>query len=67
MATARKRGRVTIAPQEPVEDLKFWQSELGKYIEIEADEGISIESVRQALAAIPGSMADVIRAEREES
>jgi hypothetical protein len=52
--------------REPIEDLEFWQSELGKYIEAEADERVSIESVRRVLAAIPGSMAAEVSTERDE-
>ena len=32
----------------------------------EADDSVSLESVRRALAKIPGSLADDIRAERDE-
>ncbi|GBC82912.1 hypothetical protein HRbin10_02050 [bacterium HR10] len=66
MATTRKRGKPKHALQEPVEDLALWQSELGRYIEAEADERISIESVRHTLAAIPGSMAADVSAERDQ-
>jgi hypothetical protein len=34
--------------------------------ETQADESVSLEAVRQALAKIPGSLADDIRAERDE-
>lgn len=66
MASARGRGSPLNTHREPIEDLEFWQSELGKYIDAEADERVSIESVRQALAAIPGSMAAEVSAERDE-
>ncbi len=65
MATTRKRRKPKHAPQEPVEDLALWQNELGRYIETEADERISIESVRQTLAAIPGPLAADVSAERD--
>lgn len=66
MARARKRTISMNTKLDPVEDLELWQSELGRYIEAEADERISLESVRRALAAIPGSMATQISAERDE-
>jgi|GEM_PF-2207833 hypothetical protein len=65
MATIQKRRKPKRAPQEPVEDLALWQSELGRYIETEADERISIESVRQTLAAISGPLAADVSAERD--
>ena len=34
--------------------------------ETQADDSVSLETVRQALAKIPGSLADDIRAERDE-
>src|SRR5262249_54063656 len=36
------------------------------YCETQADDSVSLEAVRQALAKIPGSLADDIRAERDE-
>lgn len=50
----------------PVEDMQFWESELGQYILAEADENIAIEDVRQALSVIPGSLAMEISKERDE-
>ncbi len=50
----------------PVEDMQFWESELGQYILAEADENIAIEDVRQALSVIPGSLAMEISRERDE-
>lgn len=49
----------------PVEDLQFWESELGQYIAAEADENVAIEDVRQALSAISGSLAGEIRRKRD--
>ena len=37
-----------------------------RYLEVEADESITLEQVRIALAKIPGSMTDDFRAERDE-
>lgn len=36
------------------------------YCETQADDSASLEAVRQALAKIPGSLSDDIRAERDE-
>jgi predicted DNA-binding antitoxin AbrB/MazE fold protein len=36
------------------------------YCETQADDTVSLEAVRQALAAIPGSLTEDIRAERDE-
>jgi len=36
------------------------------YCETQADDSVSLEAVRQALAKIPGSLTDDIRAERDE-
>lgn len=36
------------------------------YCETQADDTVSLEAVRQALAKIPGSLTDAIRAERDE-
>jgi predicted DNA-binding antitoxin AbrB/MazE fold protein len=36
------------------------------YCETQADDSVSLEEVRQALAKIPGSMTEDIRAERDE-
>jgi hypothetical protein len=60
-AATRPEGQVI-----QVEDAQFWESELGQYIAAEADGVIAIEGVRQALAAIPGSLAAEISRERDE-
>jgi len=36
------------------------------YCETQADDSVSLEAVRQALAKIPGSLTDDVRAERDE-
>ena len=36
------------------------------YCETQGDDSVSLEAVRQALSKIPGSLADDIRAERDE-
>ena len=37
-----------------------------RYLEAEADESVTLEQVRSALAKIPGSMTDDFRTERDE-
>jgi len=37
-----------------------------EYCQTQADDAVSLEAVRQALAKIPGSLTDDIRAERDE-
>ena len=49
-----------------VEDERFWESELGRYISAEADASLSIEEVRKVLSVIPGSLAAEISRERDE-
>jgi hypothetical protein len=49
-----------------VEDEGFWEGELGQYIAAEADDSVSVEEVRKALSAIPGSLAEEISRERDE-
>jgi predicted DNA-binding antitoxin AbrB/MazE fold protein len=49
------------ASEEDVLDREFLA-----YCESYADDSVSLESVREALAKIPGSLADDIRAERDE-
>ena len=40
--------------------------EFMEYCQTQADDSVSLEAVRQALAKIPGSLTDDIRAERDE-
>jgi predicted DNA-binding antitoxin AbrB/MazE fold protein len=40
--------------------------EFVSYCQAQADDSVSLEEVRQALAKIPGALADDIRAERDE-
>jgi hypothetical protein len=58
--------RSPVSPLADLEDQELWQSELGQYIQHEADDAISIEEVRCALAVIPESLAVAIRQERNE-
>ncbi len=52
--------------QTDLEDHELWRSDLGDYIRQEADDMVSIETVRQELACISGSLAAAICQEREE-
>ena len=60
-ADARPEGQVIQG-----EDAQFWESELGQYVAAAANDSIAIEDVRQALSAIPGSLAAEISRERDE-
>ena len=66
MRQIHKRRKEFLSQADPIEDIELWQSELGRYIEDEADESVSVDELRQALSAIPGSMAAEISAERDE-
>ncbi len=61
----QERVRLTVqsigAAEEALLDEEFLA-----YCETQADDTVSLEHVRQALAKIPGSLADDIRAERDE-
>lgn len=65
-ALATRVGMKIKEPVALVEDEEFWESELGQYISAEADDSVSIEEVRSALSAIPGSLAEEISRERDE-
>jgi predicted DNA-binding antitoxin AbrB/MazE fold protein len=56
--------RVIITIQTAEEDDLFDHDFLA-YCETQADDSVSLETVRQALAKIPGSLSDDIRAERD--
>jgi len=53
-------------PLEVLEDREFWDSDLGREIMAEGDPSITREEVLRATSSIPGSLSDVIRAERDE-
>lgn len=44
----------------------YLDTEIHRYCEARADYSVTLEQVRQELAAIPGAMADEITADREE-
>ena len=56
-----QRVTVTVSDQEDFLDTTFL-----RYLETQADDSVTLEQVRSALAAIPGSMAEDFRREREE-
>ena len=65
-ALATRVGTKIKEPVALVEDEGFWESELGQYIAAEADDSVSVEEIRKALSAIPGSLAEEISRERDE-
>ena len=60
----RERQEVTLTISEGAEDLL--DAEFLESCRAEADPGVSLQAVRDALAAIPGTMTETIRAERDE-
>jgi predicted DNA-binding antitoxin AbrB/MazE fold protein len=65
--SCREQQRVVLTVQslEAVEE-SLLDHEFLEYCETQADDTVSLESVRQALAKIPGTLVDSIRAERDE-
>jgi predicted DNA-binding antitoxin AbrB/MazE fold protein len=61
----QERVVLTVQSAEVAEDDLIDHEFLG-YCETQADDAVSLETVRQALAKIPGSLVDDIRAERDE-
>jgi predicted DNA-binding antitoxin AbrB/MazE fold protein len=57
---------VTVSKGGRKDDDELLDREFLAYCEAEADDAVSLESVRRALAKIPGSLAGDIRAERDE-
>jgi predicted DNA-binding antitoxin AbrB/MazE fold protein len=51
-------------PADPLADVLDWDAH--ELAAAEGDESISLEDVQAALSKIPGSMADVVSAERDE-
>jgi predicted DNA-binding antitoxin AbrB/MazE fold protein len=51
-------------PADPLTDVLDWDAH--EMAATEGDESISLEDVQAALSKIPGSMADVVSAERDE-
>lgn len=65
-SVAMNRPQASTSSLADLEDQEFWQSELGQYIQQEADDAVSLDEVRRALAVIPGSLAAAIGQERDE-
>jgi predicted DNA-binding antitoxin AbrB/MazE fold protein len=65
--SCREQQRVvlTVESVEAAEE-NLLDHEFLAYCETQADDTVSLETVRQALAKIPGSLVDDIRAERDE-
>ncbi len=61
----QERVLLTIERLSTVEE-EVLDREFLAYCESYADDSVSLESVRQALAKIPGSLDDDVRAERDE-
>lgn len=61
----QERVRLTVESIGAAEEALF-DEEFLAYCETQVDDAVSLEDVRQALAKIPGSLADDIRAERDE-
>jgi predicted DNA-binding antitoxin AbrB/MazE fold protein len=65
--SCRERERVflTVVDAATAEE-SLLDTEFLAYCETQADDAVSLAAVRQALASIPGSLTDDIRAERDE-
>jgi predicted DNA-binding antitoxin AbrB/MazE fold protein len=61
----KERQQVTVTVSEGVESDRLDGTFL-RYLEEQADDSVTLEQVRAALAKIPGSMADDFRSERDE-
>ena len=61
----QERVVLTVEKAETSED-NVIDHEFVSYCQTQADDSVSLEEVRQALAKIPGALADDIRAERDE-
>jgi predicted DNA-binding antitoxin AbrB/MazE fold protein len=60
-----ERLSVTVnLPADPLADVLDWEAH--ELAETEGNESVSLEDVQAALSKIPGSMADVVSAERNE-
>ncbi len=62
--SCRELERVTITVENAEENLV--DQEFLKYCEAQGDDSVSLEDVRQALAKIPGSLVNDVRAERDQ-
>jgi predicted DNA-binding antitoxin AbrB/MazE fold protein len=62
----QERVLLTVERREPAEE-HLLDDEFLAYCETQADDTVALDAVRQALAKIPGSLVDDIRAERDEA
>jgi predicted DNA-binding antitoxin AbrB/MazE fold protein len=62
----REQVLLTVEHVDPAEE-DLVDEEFLAYCATQADDNITLEAVRQALAKIPGCLSDDIRAERDES
>jgi predicted DNA-binding antitoxin AbrB/MazE fold protein len=60
----KEQQQVTVTVSD--DDGDWLDSSFLRYLETQADESITLEEVRSALAKIPGSMVDDFRRERDE-
>lgn len=60
----KENQQVTVTVSDQEED--WLDATFLRYLEAEADESVTLEQVRSALAKIPGSMVDDFRSERDE-
>jgi len=63
--TLKEHQRVTVTVSDPNES-EWVDTAFLRHLETQADDSVSIEEVRAALAKIPGSMTEDFRREREE-
>jgi predicted DNA-binding antitoxin AbrB/MazE fold protein len=63
--TLKEHQQVTVTVSDPA-DGEWLDVTFLRYLETQADESVTIEQVRAALAKIPGSMVDDFRRERDE-
>jgi predicted DNA-binding antitoxin AbrB/MazE fold protein len=62
----QERVLLTVTAADAVSEDDLLDQEFLAAFDAQADDTVSLEAVRQALAKIPGSLADDIRAERDE-
>jgi predicted DNA-binding antitoxin AbrB/MazE fold protein len=64
----KEHEHVTIIIRKDEKPFEDWEdTEFSSQYALEADESVTLEQVREALAKIPGNMSDDIRRERDDS
>ena len=61
----KEHQRVTVTVSDQIED-DWADAAFLRYLEAEADDSVTLEQVRSALAKIPGSLTEDFRRERDE-